>query len=75
VPLNPLLGTIGLALAEAWPALGGARGRVGGIWTFATSMRGSSLYLPVEVGRALLSIGDTHFRSGAYGEGHVRHRD
>jgi len=68
VPLKPFAGTIGLALAE--PGLHSVvpPRRVGGNLDIRDLSAGSSLYLPVEVAGALLSIGDTH---SAQGDGEV----
>jgi len=68
VPLKPFAGTIGLALAE--PGLHSVvpPRRVGGNLDIRDLAAGSTLYLPVEVAGALLSIGDTH---AAQGDGEV----
>ncbi|SEN42565.1 Acetamidase/formamidase [Pseudomonas sp. ok272] len=68
VPLKPFAGTIGLA-----PALAGLHSvvpprRVGGNLDIRDLAAGTTLYLPVEVSGALLSIGDTH---AAQGDGEV----
>ena len=68
VPLKPFAGTIGLA-----PALAGLHSvvpprRVGGNLDIRDLSAGTTLYLPVEVSGALLSIGDTH---AAQGDGEV----
>jgi len=68
VPLKPFPGTIGLAPAE--PGLHSVvpPRRVGGNLDIRDLTTGVSLYLPVEVEGALLSIGDTH---AAQGDGEV----
>tara|TARA_Y100001001_G_scaffold81463_1_gene79345 strand:- start:37 stop:984 length:948 start_codon:yes stop_codon:yes gene_type:complete len=68
VPLKPFAGTIGLALAE--PGLHSVvpPRRVGGNLDIRDLNAGSTLYLPVEVAGALLSIGDTH---AAQGDGEI----
>jgi len=68
VPLKPFIGTIGLA-----PAAPGLHSvipprRVGGNMDIRDLSAGTTLYLPVEVPGALLSIGDTH---AAQGDGEV----
>ena len=68
VPFKPLIGAIGLALAEP-----GAHDilpprRVGGTMDIRDIGVGATLYLPVEVRGALLSVGDTH---AAQGDGEV----
>lgn len=68
VPLKPFAGTIGVALAE--PGLHEVipPRRVGGNLDIRDLNAGSTLYLPVEVAGALLSIGDTH---AAQGDGEI----
>lgn len=68
VPLKPFAGTIGVALAE--PGLHAVipPRRVGGNLDIRDLNAGSTLYLPVEVAGALLSIGDTH---AAQGDGEI----
>jgi len=68
VPLKPFIGTIGVA-----PAAPGRHSvipprRVGGNMDIRDLCAGTTLYLPVEVPGALLSIGDTH---AAQGDGEV----
>jgi len=68
VPLRPFIGTVGLA-----PAASGRHSvipprRVGGNMDIRDISAGTTLYLPVEVEGALLSIGDTH---AAQGDGEV----
>ncbi|NKN35834.1 acetamidase/formamidase family protein [Agrobacterium sp. a22-2] len=68
VPLKPFAGTIGVAPAE--PGLHSVvpPRRVGGNLDIRDLTSGVTLYLPVEVEGALLSIGDTH---AAQGDGEV----
>jgi acetamidase/formamidase len=68
VPLKPFAGTIGLAPGE--PGLHSVvpPRRVGGNLDIRDLAAGTTLYLPVEVAGALLSIGDTH---AAQGDGEV----
>jgi len=68
VPLKPFAGTIGLALAEDGLHSVVPPRRVGGNLDIRDLAAGSTLYLPVEVAGALLSIGDTH---AAQGDGEV----
>ena len=68
VPLKPFAGTIGLALAEEGHHSVVPPRRVGGNLDIRDLAAGSTLYLPVEVAGALLSIGDTH---AAQGDGEV----
>jgi acetamidase/formamidase len=68
VPLKPFTGTIGVA-----PAAPGLHSivpprRVGGNMDVRDIAQGTALYLPVEVGGALFSVGDTH---AAQGDGEV----
>ncbi|WP_176083568.1 acetamidase/formamidase family protein [Martelella sp. HB161492] len=68
VPLRPFIGTIGVA-----PAAPGLHSvipprRVGGNLDIKDIAAGTTLYLPVEVDGALLSLGDTH---AAQGDGEV----
>ena len=73
VPLKPMCGTIGVALAE--PGLHSIipPRHVGGNMDVRDIAEGAELYLPVEVDGALFSVGDTH---AAQGDGEVlRHRD
>lgn len=68
IPLKPFAGTIGLAPAEAgWHTVVPPR-RMGGNMDIRDLTSGTTLYLPVEVAGALLSIGDTH---AAQGDGEV----
>jgi acetamidase/formamidase len=68
VPVRPFTGTIGLAPAE--PGLHSVipPRRVGGNLDTRDLVEGATLWLPVEVEGALLSIGDTH---AAQGDGEV----
>ena len=68
VPLKPFVGTIGLALAE--PGLHSVvpPRRVGGNLDIRDNSVGTTLYLPVEVAGAMLSLGDTH---AAQGDGEI----
>jgi acetamidase/formamidase len=68
VPLKPFTGTIGLAPAEAGLHSVVPPRRVGGNLDIRDISIGTTLYLPVEVPGALLSIGDTH---AAQGDGEV----
>lgn len=68
VPLKPFAGTIGNALAEPGSHSIVPPRRVGGNMDIRDLAAGSTLYLPVEVAGALLSIGDTH---AAQGDGEV----
>lgn len=64
IPLKPFAGTIGLALAEPGHHSVVPPRRVGGNMDIRDLAAGSTLYLPVEVAGALLSIGDTHACQG-----------
>jgi acetamidase/formamidase len=68
IPLAPYFGTMGVcpAGASARPVL--PPGRFGGNMDIRQTVRGSTLWLPVEVDRALFSCGDAH---GAQGDGEV----
>ena len=68
VPLKPFAGTIGLAPAE--PGLHSVipPRRVGGNLDIRDLSAGTVLYLPIEVGGALFSVGDTH---AAQGDGEI----
>ncbi|MGR8922086.1 MAG: acetamidase/formamidase family protein, partial [Gammaproteobacteria bacterium] len=68
VPLKPFAGTVGLAPAEAGLHSVIPPRRVGGNMDTRDIALGSTLYLPVEVPGALLSVGDTH---AAQGDGEV----
>jgi acetamidase/formamidase len=68
IPLEPFLGTMGVcpAGASAQPVM--PPGRFGGNMDTRQLVRRATLYLPVEVERALFSCGDAH---GAQGDGEV----
>jgi|TARA_B110000238_G_scaffold92860_1_gene101508 amidase len=68
VPLKPFAGTIGNAMAE--PGLHSIvpPRNVGGNLDIRDLSAGTTLYLPVEVSGAMLSVGDTH---AAQGDGEV----
>lgn len=68
VPLKPFAGTIGVAPAAKGPHSVVPPRRVGGNMDIRDLNAGATLYLPVEVKGALLSIGDTH---AAQGDGEV----
>ncbi len=68
VPLAPFLGVIGLALAEPGEHSTNPPRRVGGNLDVKQLVAGSTLWLPVEVEGALLSVGDAH---AAQGDGEV----
>ncbi|MBB3934218.1 acetamidase/formamidase family protein [Aureimonas phyllosphaerae] len=68
VPLKPLAGTIGNALAEPGHHSVVPPRRVGGNLDIRDLAAGTTLYLPVEVAGALFSVGDTH---AAQGDGEV----
>ncbi len=68
VPVRPFTGTIGTALAEKGRHSVIPPRHVGGNLDIKDLVAGSSIYLPVEVAGALLSIGDTH---AAQGDGEV----
>ncbi|MGV0908821.1 acetamidase/formamidase family protein [Martelella sp. FOR1707] len=68
VPLRPFIGTIGVAMAEAGNHSVIPPRRVGGNMDIRDIAAGTTLYLPVEVEGALLSLGDTH---AAQGDGEV----
>jgi len=68
VPLKPFAGTIGNALAQGGLHSVVPPRRVGGNMDIRDLAAGTTLYLPVEVAGALLSVGDTH---AAQGDGEV----
>lgn len=68
VPLQPFAGTVGVAPAQPGVHSVIPPRRVGGNLDTRDLAAGSTLYLPVEVSGALLSIGDTH---AAQGDGEV----
>src|SRR6201985_744686 len=68
IPLEPFFGTMGVcpAAASAQPVM--PPGTFGGNMDTRQLVRGSTLYLPVQVEQALFSCGDAH---GAQGDGEV----
>ncbi|MFP9062194.1 acetamidase/formamidase family protein [Natrialbaceae archaeon A-chndr2] len=68
VPLNPFPGTIGLAPADESKRSMGPPHDAGGNMDTKHLTAGTTLYLPVEVKDALLSIGDGH---AAQGDGEI----
>ena len=68
VGLRPFLGVVGLCPAGDGPVSTVPPRRVGGNLDCRELVAGSSLFLPVEVDGALLSVGDGH---GAQGDGEV----
>lgn len=68
IPLAPFVGTIGNAPADPGPHSVIPPRRVGGNMDVRDLREGATLYLPVEVEGALLSVGDTH---AAQGDGEV----
>jgi acetamidase/formamidase len=68
VPLKPFTGTIGVAPAEAGLHSVVPPRRVGGNLDIRDVSIGTTIYFPIEVEGALLSIGDTH---AAQGDGEV----
>ena len=68
VALRPFLGVVGLCPAGDGPVSTIPPRRVGGNVDCRELVAGSSLFLPVEVDGALLSVGDGH---GAQGDGEV----
>lgn len=68
VPLKPFVGTIGLAPAEKGLHSIVPPRNVGGNMDIRDNCKGTTLYLPVEVAGALLSLGDTH---AAQGDGEI----
>jgi len=68
IPLTPFMGTMGVcpAGASAQPVM--PPGRFGGNLDTRQLVRGTTLYLPVEVDGALFSTGDAH---GCQGDGEV----
>ena len=68
VPLKPFCGTVGLALAESGLHSVVPPRRVGGNLDIRDNAVGTTLYLPVEVAGAMLSLGDTH---AAQGDGEI----
>ena len=68
LPLKPMIGTVGLAPGEAGVHSVVPPRRVGGNMDIRDNGIGTTLYLPVEVGGGLLSLGDTH---AAQGDGEI----
>ncbi|WP_174803102.1 acetamidase/formamidase family protein [Martelella limonii] len=68
VPLRPFIGTIGVAMAEPGNHSVIPPRHVGGNLDIRDIAAGATLYLPVAVEGALLSLGDTH---AAQGDGEV----
>lgn len=68
VPLKPFAGTVGVAPSESGVHSVVPPRRVGGNMDIRDLTAGVTLYLPIEVEGALLSLGDTH---GAQGDGEV----
>jgi acetamidase/formamidase len=68
IPIEPFLGVVGLALAEAGAHSTMPPRRVGGNLDVKHLTVGSTLWLPIEVEGALLSVGDSH---AAQGDGEV----
>jgi acetamidase/formamidase len=68
IPLTPFMGTMGVcpAAASAQPIM--PPGRFGGNMDTRQLVRGTTLYLPVEVDGALFSTGDAH---GCQGDGEI----
>ncbi|MFC4452231.1 acetamidase/formamidase family protein [Deinococcus sonorensis] len=64
LPLAPFPGVVGLAPAAPGPHPTSPPRRVGGNMDVRQLVAGSTLYLPVEVEGALLSIGDVHAAQG-----------
>ena len=68
IPLEPFFGTMGVCPAGATELPVMPPGSFGGNMDIRQLVRGSTLYLPVHVERALFSCGDAH---GAQGDGEV----
>ena len=68
IPLTPFLGTMGVCPAEASEVAVMPPGRFGGNMDTRQLVRGTTLYLPVEVEGAMFSTGDAH---GCQGDGEV----
>lgn len=64
LPIRPFIGTIGVAPAAEGPHSIVPPRRVGGNMDIRHLRQGSTLYLPVEVPGALLSVGDAHAIQG-----------
>ena len=59
IPIKPMIGVLGVAPAEG-EILTGTPGEHGGNMDCKRLVKGSTIYLPVNVSGALLSIGDLH---------------
>jgi len=68
IPVEPFLGTMGVCPAGATAQAVAPPGSFGGNVDIRQLVRGSTLYLPVQVPQALFSCGDAH---GAQGDGEV----
>ena len=68
IPLTPFLGTMGVCPAGASEQAVMPPGRFGGNMDTRQLVRGTTLYLPVEVEGAMFSTGDAH---GCQGDGEV----
>jgi acetamidase/formamidase len=68
IPLTPFLGTMGVCPAGASEQAVMPPGRFGGNLDTRQLVRGTTLYLPVEVDGAMFSCGDAH---GCQGDGEV----
>jgi acetamidase/formamidase len=68
IPLTPFLGTMGVCPADAAEVAVMPPGRFGGNMDTRQLVRGTTLYLPVEVEGASFSTGDAH---GCQGDGEV----
>ena len=68
IPLEPFFGTMGVCPADAKAQPVMPPGIFGGNMDTRQLVRGSTLFLPVQVERALFSCGDAH---GAQGDGEV----
>jgi len=68
IPLTPFLGTMGVCPADASEQAVMPPGRFGGNLDTRQLVRGTTLYLPVEVDGAMFSCGDAH---GCQGDGEV----
>lgn len=68
IPLEPYFGTMGVCPADAHDANVVPPGAFGGNMDIRQLVKGSTLYLPVQVEEALFSCGDAH---GAQGDGEM----
>lgn len=62
LPLDPMLGTVGVAPAGGEVRLVKTRSTHGGNMDTPEARAGATLYLPVKVAGAILSLGDGHAR-------------